>query len=166
MKRFLVLCAALVPSLFLVGCESDARIGLIKDTTLLLGNATGKVSDIKNRLAAAIKTAEETGKKIDFTEVTDSLKGLKEVGGQAQILKKNIDQVRLEVSEQDRKAYAEKERNNLSTAFAELLKAKKQLNDELTRAETIQDGKNRPAVSDFRAKLIEAESPFEALARQ
>lgn len=166
MKRFLVLCAALLPCLFLVGCESDSRAGLIKSTALLLGSATGKIKDVKNGVSDAIKTAEETDKKIDFTAAIEALKGLKEVGAAAQELKRNIDKVRLDVSDEDRKAYAASEKSTLSAAFGSLLKERKELNEELARAESIHGGRNKVAVSAFRAKLVEAESPFEALARQ
>jgi hypothetical protein len=167
MKRFLVLCAALLPCVFLVGCESDSRAGLIKNTALLLDNASAKVGDIKSRVTDAIKAAEKDNKKIDLSEAIEATKGLKEVGAAAQELKRGIDKVRLEVSDEDRKAYAVRDKDTLSNAFAGLLKQRTQLNEELVRAENIKNGQNNKVVVDeLRAKIIEAESSFEAIARQ
>ena len=167
MKRFLVLCAALLPCVFLVGCESDSRAGLIKNTALLLDNASAKVGDIKSRVTDAIKVAEKDNKKIDLSEAIEATKGLIEVGVAAQELKRGIDKVRLEVSDEDRKAYADREKNSLSAAFAGLLKQRTQLNEELVRAENIKNGQNNKVVVDeLRAKIIAAESSFEAIARQ
>jgi chromosome segregation ATPase len=161
MKRFLSAFALLLPC-FLVGCGSDSRVGLIDDTVGHMDTATAKVNDIKNKVASAIKAAD--GKKIDLTDAMAATKGLEDVGTEYQELKRRIDKVRLQVSEEDRKKYANQKKGELSAAFTSLLKAQIELKKELENAEAANPN-NKTVVKDLRAKIEKAESAFEAIAR-
>jgi hypothetical protein len=162
MQRFFATATCLVFSLLLVGCASDTRAGLIKDTIGLMQDATAKVNDIKKAVTVAISKAD--GGKINLTEAMDSTKGLEDEGPKAQDLKRRIDRVRLQVSEEDRKKYANEMKGEISEAFASLLKARSELKAELAKAEEANPN-NKSAVKDLRARIEKAESPFEAIAR-
>jgi type II secretory pathway component PulF len=162
MKRILIAFAILLPCFFLVGCGSDSRAGYIKDTIGLIDGATDKIKVITTKVTDAVKKAE--GKKIDLTEAMEATDGLKKVGAEAQELKRRIDKVRLQVTDEDRKKYANEEKDNLSQAFVSLLKARSELKLELAKAEEANPN-NKLVVKELRAKIEDAESPFEAIAR-
>jgi hypothetical protein len=164
MKRFLVFCVAMLPAMFLSGCNSDTSVGLVKETVALLERATARVGDIKGRVEDAIKKAKADNKKIDLSEAMAATKELKEVATKAQNLKREIDRERLTITDDERKANVESQKEQLSAAFAALLKQRNELNAQLEIAERM-DKRNQRDVNDLRAKIRDAESPFEAIAR-
>jgi hypothetical protein len=68
-------------------------------------------------------------------------------------------------TDEEKKEFAERHRGRINNAYSDLLKAKKDLNDELQKAEAI-DADARKKVEELRTKIREAEGPFETLARQ
>jgi hypothetical protein len=165
MKRLLAVWGVILPSLFIVGCETDYRTGMISEAAGMIDICAAKVDTIREKVAAAVAVSESKKTMIDLSDAIEALSALKEAGKEAQKLKKTVDLVRHEVSEDDRKRYAEKERVMLSNACQNFLTKRNELNKELERAESI-NKENRVPVAEFRRKLVAAESEFEAIARQ
>jgi hypothetical protein len=165
MKRFLVLCGAFFVSSLLVGCPSETRDGLVSDTIQRIELAATEIGNINSRVKEAIKQAETDNKKLDLTAALAAATKLKDTGDEAQKLKRRIEQVRSQITDEDRKAYAQKHKDALNVAFTSLLKKREELRLTLADAEKLHVPGAQVAVKEFREKLVEAESPFEALSR-
>ena len=163
MKRFLVLSGALLFSGLLVGCGSDSRVGLVKDTTNMVETAASNVGNIKTRVDEAVKEA-SGGKKLNLSEAIEATKELKVTGERAQEIRRKIEKVRASITDEDKKSYAQSEKSKLTTAFEDLSNQKNQLRVALANAEKL-PGNAKIEVKALREKIIEAESPFEALSR-
>ena len=163
MKRFLVLSGAFLFSGLLVGCGSDSRVGLVKDTTSMIERAASNVGNIKTRVDEAVKEA-SGGKKLNLSEAIEATKALKDTGDEAQVIRRKIEKVRASITDEDKKSYAQSEKKNLKSAFEDLSKQKDQLRVALADAEKL-PGNAKIEVKALREKIIEAESPFEALSR-
>ena len=163
MKRFLFCSAALLLSIFFVGCSSDSHDGLVSDTIHMIGIAGTEVGNIKSRVTEATDKA-KAGKKLDLTDAIEATKKLKDTGDEAQKLKRKIEQVKAQITPEDQKLNVQKHKDKLNAAFTELLKQKDELRTALAEAEKISPSA-KTAVKDLRDKIVEAESPFEALSR-
>lgn len=161
--RLLMVGITVVMCGMLIGCGSDTHVGLISDTIGMIDLAGTEVGNIKSRVNEAVKKVEE-GKtaKLDLSDAFKAADKLKSTGDQAQIIKRKIEQVRSSITDDERKTMAAEQRGRLSEAFKGLLKQKEQLRQALEAADKI----NEKEVDKLREKIREAESPFEALARQ
>ena len=163
MKRLLVCFGGFVLCAILAGCGSDTHEGLISDSIANVRLAANKVADIKTRVEEAIKRHED-GKKFDLADAIDATTKLKEAGDQAQKIGRSIAKVRAQITDEERKINVQKHKAKLNAAFAELLKQKEELRAALAKAESL--GPNaKSEVKLLREKIVEAESPFEALSR-
>ena len=167
MMRLLAAVSALLVCTLFVGCASETHEGLIKETISAMGTAANDVKMIKNRVDDAIKKVEKGDTtKLDLTEATKLTEKLKGTGEEFQRIKRKVEQVRSLVSDDDRKKNAESSKGKLNDAFKDLLDQKEQLRQALEKAEKAQAQNAKAAVDDLRKKIVDAESPFEALARQ
>ncbi len=163
MKRFLVVICSLLLSGFFVGCGSDTHEDLIKNTIKMIDIAAVDVSNIKGRVDDAVKRADEAKKNsIDLSEAIKATEKLKETGDEAQKLKRRIEQVRSQITDVERKEYAKSQKDQLNAAFTDLLKKRAELRTAIADAEKRFSGTK---VKELRDKIIEAEAPFEALAK-
>src|SRR5260370_30102050 len=163
MKRLLVFFGAFVLCSLFAGCGSDTQEGLVSDTIQMIGLAANEVANIKTRVEEAVKRHED-GKKFDLADAIEATTKLKEAGDQAQKIGRSIAKVRAQITDEERKINGQKHKAKLNAAFAELLKQKKELRAALAMAESL--GPNaKSEVKLLREKIVEAESPFEALSR-
>ena len=165
MKRFLVVVGAFILSTFLVGCSSDTYEDLITDTIKMLDNATTNVGIIKSRVNEAVKESKEKEKKLDLSAAIKATEKLKETGDETQKLKRRIEQVRSQITEEQRKEYVTNQKGRLADAYKRLLAERDGLRAALAEAEKLPRADAKQTVKEFREKLLEAESPFEALSR-
>ncbi len=167
MMRCVWVGCALVFCSMLVGCGGESHEGLINDTITQMDAAGTQVGHIKNRVNDAVKDF-ESGKspKLDLTEATKATEGLKKAGEEFQNLKRKVEQKRGSINDEDRKAYAANQKDKLNNAFKTLVDRREQLRKALEQAEEVKLGAGKGAVHDLRKKIVEAEGPFEALARQ
>jgi hypothetical protein len=163
MKRLLFFFAAFFLCGSLAGCGSDTHDGLVRDTIDNVKTATSKVTIVKTEVDAAIKLAQD-GKKLDLAKAIDATKELKDVGEKAQDIRRRIERVRAQITDEERKANFEKHKGELNTSFTELLKANEELRTAMAAAEKL-DQNAKAEVKVLHEKLVEAQSPFEALAR-
>ena len=161
MKRILGLGVAFALLGMMAGCGSDSREGLITETINHIKLASTEIGNIKTRVKEATDKATKENKKLDLADAMEATKKLKETGEKTQDLKRRIDTVKATVSDEDRQSNAEKYRDDLNKAFASLLKQKEELREVLASAEKI----DKTKVEDLRKKIVDAESPFEALSR-
>lgn len=168
MKRVLFASAACLFSLGLVGCTSDSHEGLVSETIEMLDNATTAIKNITKQVETAVETAEKNNQKLDLSKAMAETKKLKKTGEDAQFLKKRIEEQRAQITDENRKAYAEKKKAALNDAFKALLRQKDDLRKALANAEN-RDGQFKDQfkaqVKELRERLVEAEGPFEALSR-
>src|SRR5207253_1596403 len=92
-------------------------------------------------------------------------KKLQKTGEETQAIKVRLVDQAVASSDEEKKEFAERYRGRINAAYSELLSKKKELNDELQKAEAI-DADARKKVDELRTKIREAEGPFETLARQ
>ena len=166
MKRFPVLCGALL-FCSICGCGGETYEDLIKDTIARINEAATDVGSIRAEVKKAIEKT-EGGKPLDLKAAIKATEALNKTGKDTQLLKRRIEQIRANVDDSQKKANAESQRGKLNAAMTELLKQKADLAAVLAEAERLPPDRvpnAKQAVADFRAKLIEAESPFEALSR-
>jgi predicted nucleic acid-binding Zn-ribbon protein len=163
MKRLLVFFGAFVLCSLFAGCGSDTQEGLVSDTIQMIGLAANEVANIKTHVEGAVKRHED-GKKFDLADAIEATTKLKEAGDQAQKIGRSIAKVRAQITDEERKINVQKHKGKLNAAFAELLKQKEELRAALAKAESL--GPNaKSEVKLLREKIVEAESPFEALSR-
>jgi hypothetical protein len=164
MKRLPVLLSGLLVCV-LFGCGSESYEDLIKDTIKQINFAAVDIGSIRTKVQDAIKRT-EGGKPLDLKEAVEATKNLKKTGEATQLLKRRIEQIRANVDDSQKKANAESQRGSLNAALTDLLKQKSDLDATLAEAERLPNVPNaKQAVKDFREKLVEALSPFEALSR-
>jgi hypothetical protein len=165
MKRFLVLLGTSLFGLALTGCASDPRGDAVTTVVNLMQGAATDVGTITKEVDKAVKKQKDENAAFDLNDAIKAAKKLEERGKEIQ--KAKTDQVdRLKPATDDEKvALAERFKSRLNDAFAELVKAKTDLNKALARAEELgADAKEK--VDDLRTKIREAEGPFDALNRQ
>lgn len=163
MKRLLVFFGAFAFCASLAGCGPETHDGLVSETIDMIERATNKVANIKTQVEEAVKRAED-GKKLDLADAIKATTQLKEAGDDAQKIGRRIANVRAQITEEERKSNALKHKPRLAAACTELLKQKEELWAALAKAESL--GPNAKSdVKILREKIVEAESPFEALSR-
>ena len=163
MKRLLVCLSTLLLCVFFSGCSAETHEGLVSDTIERIGLAATEVGNIKSRVNEAVTKA-QAGKKLDLTDAIEATKKLKDTGDEMQKLKRKIEQVRAQITDEEKKNNASKNKARLTAAFSDLLKQKDELRTALAEAEKLSPSA-KTAVKDLRDKIVEAESPFEALSR-
>lgn len=165
MRKYLVRGCTLLVLLGVAGCGGGERDGLINETIALLNRATTVIGNIKNGVVAGMKTAESEKRKIkaeDFESIMkDLIPEFKDVGTKMQMVKRQIDAHKEGVTEEQRKALAEKFATPTRTATAALQEEQKQLHAVLQRAQSI----DADAVKDLKQKLTEAQGEFETIAK-
>jgi hypothetical protein len=162
MKRILVLGGAFLFLSMVSGCSSDPQSDAIEGIDQLMGAASGDIGNIGSEVEKALKKHDKEKAPLDLTEAGKMANKLKETGEKLQQLKvKQIDKVKVADTE-EKDELARKYKTRITTAFTELLDAKKKLNEKLLQAENIDKDK----VEELRTKIREAEGPFEAMARQ
>src|ERR1035441_2948164 len=109
MKRVLLLCGAFLFSSLVVGCCTESRDGLVSSTIQLIELGATEIGNINSRVKEAAKLAETEGKKLDLTLAIDATKKLKDTGDEAQKLKRRIEQVRSQITDEDRETFAKKQ---------------------------------------------------------
>jgi hypothetical protein len=165
MKRFLVFLGTSLFGLALTGCASDPRGDAVSGVVGLMETAATEVGTITSEVNKAVKKQKDENVAFDLNDAIKATKKLEERGKAVQKIKtEQVD--RLKVATDDEKvALAEKFKIPLNNAFANLVKAKAELNQALTKAEELgADAKEK--VDDLRTKIREAEGPFDALNRQ
>jgi hypothetical protein len=164
MKRLPLLGSALLLCT-LCGCAGETYEGLIDSTIEHINYAAVDVGIIKTKVVEATKRS-EGGKKLDLTEAIEATKSLNATGKKTQEIKRKIEHIRANVDPEQKKINAETKRGKLNAAMTDLLKQKADLQAALAEAERLPNVSNaKEAVAEFRIKLTEAESPFEALSR-
>jgi predicted nucleic-acid-binding protein len=161
MKRLMVLGAALVMGVTLVGCGSDPRKGLVDGTVENLQNAATKVANINKKIDEAVKKT-ESGKTPDFKDAIQEVESLKDIAKKMRTLKTETEALKEKTPEEEQKALRETIRGPLNDAIERLSKAKRDLNDTLAAVEQ----EHKDALKTVREKLTEAEGEFEAIARR
>ena len=163
MNRLWMLCVAFGMITFLVGCGGDTREGLVTDTIQRMGIATSEIGLITEAVNKAVDDVKnKKTKQLDLTEAKKLAGKLKETGAKIVEIKQRIDMVRSQITDSERQQYAESQQEALNTAFRKLLEAKTAYHTAMTAAEAYDKAK----VEELRKIVIDAESPFEAQARQ
>jgi two-component SAPR family response regulator len=145
----------------MTGCGPETREGLLADAIARMDTAATEVGIITAKVNEAIKEAEK-GKKLDLTDAAKAAEKLKETGIKIVEVKQRIDMARGTITEEEQREYAEKQKVSLNRAFKKLLEEKEGLRKALAVAET----HDKLRVDELRKKITDAESPFEAHARQ
>ncbi|MBI2805204.1 MAG: hypothetical protein HYX68_09530 [Planctomycetes bacterium] len=165
MRRVFFPAAAFLLSFWFIGCASENHDGLIQDVINLMAKATTEMGNINARVKDAIKATTEKQEPFDLKEAIEATTSLKETGASAQKLKGRIEPIRKEIADSDKEALAKKYKDRLTKAFRDLADQRDELRQTLKNAEKLGLAAKREVVK-LRTKLTEAESPFEALARQ
>jgi L-fucose isomerase-like protein len=160
MKRFWMFAGVFALCTLLTGCGQETREGLVTDTVARMKTAANQVGTITSKVKEATDAA-KGGKKLDLTEAAKAADALKETGVKIVEIKQRIDLVRQQITDDERKEYAEGVKKSLNDAFAGLLTQKKELREALAAAEVYDKSK----VDELRKRIVEAEGPFEAQAR-
>jgi chromosome segregation ATPase len=165
MKRVLYASLSLVVCFILAGCAAETDEGLISDTINMMSSATTQISNIKSKVKVATDKAKTENKTtVDLADAVEATKRLKAVSEDAMLLKRKVELKRSSITDEEKKSYAEKQRDQLNAAFTELLKQKVELQKQLVETEKL--GANFKAeVDKLRERIREAESPFENIAR-
>jgi uncharacterized lipoprotein NlpE involved in copper resistance len=146
----------------MLGC-AESHEGLIRETIQMIDQGGVDVANITKEVKAATEYATEKQlNKLDLKLAEKATEKLKLTGDKTQEIKSRIAKLGSSISEDDRKQYAKNNAESLNTSFKKLIANMKELRDALDAAERI----DPVAVSAFRKKLVEAEGPFEAQARQ
>jgi chromosome segregation ATPase len=165
MKRVLFAGLSLTMCVVLAGCAAETDEGLISETVDMMNSASGQISNIKSKVKAATDKAKTDNKStVDLSDAVEATKRLKAVSEEAMMLKRKVELKRTSITEEEKKSYAEKQKDQLNAAFTELLKQKVELQKQLVETEKL--GANaKVEVDKLRERIREAESPFENIAR-
>src|ERR1035438_9994725 len=122
MMRLMTVVGTLLLSTLLVGCASDTHEDLIKQTLSAMQLAGTEVDNITNRVNDAVKKVEKgEATKLDFAEATKATEKLKAVGEEFQIIKRRIEQVRSQISDDERKKNAIRQKDHLNDEFKSIM---------------------------------------------
>ena len=165
-KQFLWLFGTLLLCGVLSGCAGDPREDAIQAIIGRMSDAASEIGGITDEVNKAVKAHVEKKEPLDFEGAIAAAKKLQKTGEETQqtVKVRLVDQAGATNDEQ-KKEFAERYRGRINQAYSELLSKKKELNDALQKAEAI-DADARKKVEELRAKIREAEGPFETLARQ
>ncbi len=161
MKRLLVLAGVFSLCFFMVGCGGETHEKLITDTINRMNVAATEVGNIKARVDDAVKRVVDKNEPFDLTDAIEATSKLEETGAEFERLKQRIEQVKSQVKDDERKAFAENQKAKLNTAFKSLIDNREELRKSLLEAEK----HDKKAVDTFRTKLAKAEGLFVALSR-
>lgn len=165
MLKSIVRGCTFVVLLGFVGCGGSEREGLINETLAQLNRATTLLGNIRDSMQKAIKTAEGEKRNVapaDFDKlVKDILPDLKDVGDKMQILKRQIEAQRDTVTEEQRKALAERFAKQTDSALTSLRDEQLALNKVMQEAQRLND----EAIKEVKKKLAEAQAEFEVIAK-
>lgn len=163
MKRFLALSVALALLCTVVGCGTDRRSGIVATTVTKLNDAALKVNQIKESVEKAVETAknDKENKAIDFKEANEAIAKLKTVGVEMQAEKRDANEIKEALTEEEGKRLKTDYQNPLNEALKKLTKATQELNATLIEAERT----HKEEVAALRTKLREAEGEFGAIMR-
>jgi len=162
MKRLVGLGGVALLCSILMGCGSNTRLEKINDVITMMNLAQTEITNIKTRVDEAVAKAEKGGG-FDLKDAMDATIPLKEKGDDVAKLKRTIETIRSQITEEDKKANVQKLGEKLTAAFKDLRKAREDLRVSLLEAEKLPNAKTK--VDALRKKITEAEGPFEALTR-
>lgn len=166
MKRFLSAAGMIVLSVVLIGCGHDTHEGLIQDTVVMMNAASTQVKNISDRVKEATERYKTDSKKgLDLTDALKAADELKKTGNKALQIKQAIDQYRKNITDEDQKINAEKQKDDIRAAFKKLYERRDELRAALAEAEKLDNGKEKAKVEALRDKIVEAEGPYESLTR-
>ncbi|MCI0381260.1 MAG: hypothetical protein L0215_27055 [Gemmataceae bacterium] len=148
--------------LVMAGCGGNSREGHLSTAIEHMNNAATQISGIKDKINEAVKKAEKEKAVPDFKEAVKAVDELKIIGKQMQKLDRDIEEVNIGVTDEERKDLADRYKDKLQSAVTSLYDSKKQLNETIHNVEKTY----KEALKDLRTKLNEAEGEFEVLARQ
>jgi hypothetical protein len=166
MMRFAMVVSTLTLCFILTGCQGDTHEGSIERVVQAMDTAGAEISAINKKVTDAVKKVEEGANSLDLTEAMKSTEGLKKVSVAFQTIKRDIEQTRTSITDEQKKEYAKKAEPKVNSAFKGLLTKREQLRKSLEQAETINGGAFKLKVAELRKKITEAEGPFESIARQ
>jgi hypothetical protein len=166
MKRLLPVVGVLSLCLAIAGCTGDTREGLIDDTIGMMNQAATEMGNVQKRVSEAVKNYED-GKaiKLDLADAIKATDKLKETGVKTLEIKARIDIAKSQITDEERKTYAENKQQSLNAAFKNLQTEQDKLRKALVTAEKCGAPNAALAVEELRKKIVEAESPYEAIAR-
>jgi predicted nucleic acid-binding Zn-ribbon protein len=131
-----------------------------------MDNATTEIGNIRTSVKSATEEAQKQNKStVDLAKAIKAAESLKKVSEEAMNLKRRIEQERNKITDEEKKEYAAKQKDQLNTAFTSLVKAKADLRKQLAETEQL-SANARAEVEKLREKIRDAESPFEQIARQ
>jgi chromosome segregation ATPase len=170
MKRFVLVVSAISLCCFLSGCTADSHEGLITSTIDILDKAAQEVGNITTSVDKAVtnfKKGRDEGKqvKLDLTEAKKAAEKLKVTGEELQKVKRQIEQIRGSLTEEQKRANAKNKQPGLNDVVKTLLKKQEELRHALAVAEEVNPPASRGEVGELRKSIIDAESPFEAAGR-
>src|SRR5947207_669022 len=139
MKRMLVFSGVFFLCVLTAGCGSDTHEGLVKDTIARMDLATSNISNIKDEVIKATKAAEAGGTNLDLKKAIEQTAALKETGAEFQKLKARIEHARAQITEENKKAFADSQKGSLTTSYKALIEQKEELRSALGKAEKIND---------------------------
>jgi predicted nucleic acid-binding Zn-ribbon protein len=162
MKRFLIFGSTLVVCGLLIGCGSESRDELVKTTINVMEESATQVGTIRGKVDEAIKKTQRENTPLDLAEAVKAAEELKNLGTQAQQLKRRTEAARDVITDAEREANAKGYRGRIEEVINRLEEERVGLRKSLQTAE----GLNKKKTDELRKKITEAEVPFEALARQ
>lgn len=166
MKRLVAALFALAFSVLFVGCGSDSREGLISDTVGMMNQAAKEIDDIQKAVAASVADVKDgKSNKLNLTAAVKATEKLKETGDKTLEIKARIEMVKAQLSDEDKKNNAANKRDELDTAFKNLIAKDDALRKVMAEAEKLNVSNAKQAVEELRKKYDIARSPFEALTR-
>jgi len=158
MKRLSMLIVPLFLLGLLAGCETETRAGLVVETITRINLASSEVGIIATKVKEATDKSTKENKKLDLSDASKAADKLKETASKIVEIKQRIDLVKATITEDEKKAYAKDQQENLNKAFKKLLDTQAELRDALAAAEVIDKAKTE----ELRKKIVEAIGPFEA----
>ena len=162
MKRLVGLGGVAFLCSILIGCGDSPRSARIIDVITMMELAGTAITNVKKAVDDAVEKAGKGGA-FDLKDAMDATIPLKEKGDDVAKLKRTIETIRSQITEEDKKANVQKLGEKLSAAFKDLRKAREDLRLSLLEAEKLPNAKSK--VDALRKKITEAEGPFEALTR-
>ncbi len=162
MKRPLVLLSTLMLCAVLTGCSSDPREDAVNGVISNMNASAGAVDSITKEIQKAIDKHNKDNAPLDFTEAIKITQNLEKEGKNAQKLKVERVDLYKPANPEEKADFDQRFKPRIASAFAELVKAKTNLNNVLQKAEAI----DKEKVDELRSKIREAEGPYETIARQ
>lgn len=164
MRKGMVLVSTLL-SLFLVGCGSDQREGLVTKAVELLDVTHSKVASIHKQIDEAVK--KQGSGQLNLQDAIRAANELKEKGIELQQTAAMIRSLREPVSTDERNKLREQFQERIEGSMAKLDAETVVLNKKMAELEKMDlDSVSKAAVEDLSKKVKEAQGEFDKLARQ